>query len=285
MAESPEAREIIDEQFSFIDEVLAFEGLITNERIRRRFTVKTVQASRILANYRERYPRNLTPVRGQGRGRYQTLASFKPAKSKLDVVSYFAGAGRNNACVEIYDARQDLTQVEPLHFRTLFRAIMDRTMLAVVYRSMNHPNGLERIVQPRAFAYAGRRWHVRAFDSHSGEFRDFNLARFRSIYVSTASGAHVPDKDLDWEARVTLVLRPHEQLTEDQQRLIQDEFFNGAAQHRVTTRRSMVDYVLRELEVAAHPAEQVPPTYQLQLHRIEPVAATNDGNKPSASRQ
>ena len=64
-------------------------------------------------------------------------------------------------------------------------------------------------------------------------------------------------------------MRAHPLLNPEQEQLIRDELFKGAAGRRVTTRRALIKYVLRELEVAEDPEKQRPPNYQLYLYRVE----------------
>ena len=132
---------------------------------------------------------------------------------------------------------------------------------------MTHPDGITRVIHPLAFVFAGRRWHVRAFDEMSGEHRDFNLARIKQADNAPKS---VPTPiDSDWDDLVHLQLRPHPKLNPSQEQLIRDELFNGAAGRQVTTRRALITYILRELEVAENPDTQQPPDYQLYLYRAE----------------
>lgn len=254
-------------QFEFIELVLAYEGLVTNQRLREQFGISNVQASRILAAYRKTNPRNLSLVSGEGRGRYVPTPRFVPAVATLNVDRYFSVAARTDTSVPREDVRQDFTQVDPRTFREIHAAITTGSALQAVYRSMTHPDGRERVVHPSAFVFAGRRWHLRAFDEDTGEHRDFNLARFQKAEL-TQKGVETP-KDLDWEEQVHLLLHPHPLLTPAQARLIRDELFRGATGRRVTTRRALIPYVLKELEVAKDPDAQRPPDYQLYLYRIE----------------
>ncbi|WP_257285472.1 WYL domain-containing protein [Endozoicomonas sp. SESOKO1] len=255
------------QQFKFIELLLAYEGQITNQQIREKFGISSVQASRILASYREAYPRNTQKQKGQGRGRYVPTARFTPEVTNLSVESYFKSAGTEFDNVLIEDIRQDFTIIPPPIFREIRKAVSTQSAVKILYRSMSHPGGAERIIHPHSFVFAGRRWHVRAFDEKSEEYRDFNLARIWKA-ESTSSDAS-PSIDIEWEEKVQLELRPHPLLTPEQVQLIRDELFKGATGRRVTTRRALVRYVLRELEAAEDPETQIPPEYQVYLYRTE----------------
>lgn len=254
-------------QFEFIELVLAYEGLLTNQRLREKFGISNVQASRILASYRKMYPHNISLFSGEGRGKYVPTARFTPEVATLNVDRYFRVAADTSALVQMEDVRQDFTHVDPDKFRLVHSAISKDSAVQILYRSMNHPEGQERVIHPRAFVFAGRRWHVRAFDEATGEHRDFNLARIWQV-DSAVKSVETPT-DSEWNEYVNLLLRPHPLLSPAQEQLIRDELFKGAAGRSVTTRRALTKYVLRELEVAENPEVQRPPEYQLYLYRIE----------------
>ncbi len=254
-------------QFEFIELVLAYEGLLTNQRLREQFGISSVQASRILASYRKAYPHNISQLTGEGRGRYTPTTRFAPEVATLSVDRYFHAAAKTSVHIQMENVRQDFTHVDPQKFRTIHSAMSTFSAAKMLYRSMNHPEGQERVIHPRAFVFAGRRWHVRAFDEATGEHRDFNLARIWQ--VDSAQKSVETPTDSDWDEYVHLQLRPHPLLNPAQEQLIRDELFRGAAGRRVTTRRALTKYVLRELEVAEDPELQRPPNYQLYLYRTE----------------
>ncbi len=255
------------QQYEFIELVLAYEGLITNKRLQTQYDISGVQASRILASYRKAHPQNIMQLQGEGRGRYAPTARFSPEVAKLSLDIYYHNVAANSNFMQMEDLRQDFTHIDPKKFRPIFSAITTSLAIKILYRSMNHPEGLERIIHPRAFAFAGRRWHLRAYDELNDEHRDFNLARIWEV-ETVQKNVDTP-KDLDWEDYVHLQIRPHPLLTPGQEQLIRDELFKGATGRTVTIRRALVNYVLRELEVANNPDEQRPPEYQLYLYRRE----------------
>ena len=254
-------------QFEFIEMLLAYEGEITNQRLRERFGVTSVQASRVLASYRDAFPSNTQALKGQGRGRYIPTARFKPEIANLSIEAYFRSVKDQIAHVTMEETQRDFTNVDPALFRVIRLAMDHRAASRIIYRSMNNPDGIERIIHPLAFVFAGRRWHVRGFDELTEQHRDFNLARISSAESSPKS-LETP-MDIDWEEKVQLELRPHPALNAGQEKLIRDELFKGAIGRRITTRRALVRYVLRDLEVAENPESQHPPEFQVYLFRTE----------------
>lgn len=252
-------------QFEFIDLVLSYEGVLTNQRLREQFGIANVQASRVLSAYRDANPHNLVRLEGNGRGRYGPGMKFRPSSDGQTINRYFEVVEDPGTPIE--SVRFDFTQIDPLKFRAIHQAVTSAGCVRVVYRSMNHPNGRERTLHPHAFVWAGRRWHVRAFDEATSEHRDFNLSRIAEVepFATTAS----PPPDAEWEQHVQLLLVPHPALSADQQRLIRDELFGGAAGRYVLTRRALMQYVLNDLEVAEDPESQMPPRHQIYLQRVE----------------
>lgn len=256
-----------ESQFRFIDLVVAFEGSVSNRRLRDHFGVSSVQASRILAGYRAKHPRRIAP--GGTPGTYSS-GSQRSAQPN-DVGEYMRLVAPSDPCIEIADARYDWTKVDPVVYRTVHHGLRDQVALEINYRSMNHPAGLERIVHPTAVAFAGRRWHLRAYDEHSRSHRDFNLARIASV-GSVGSRDPAPI-DEDWEQLVEAHVVAHPALSFEQQSVIRDELFGGTAGRIIRCRRALLPYALRELEIAELPDEMLPPDYQLALYAVKDITA------------
>ncbi|QAB14433.1 WYL domain-containing protein [Hydrogenovibrio thermophilus] len=254
-------------QFEFIEMLLAYEGEITNQRLREKFGVTSVQASRVLASYRDAFPYNTKTLKGQGRGRYVPTARFKPEIADLTIEAYFRSVKDQVTHVKVEDTQRDFTNVDPALFRVIHSAMDQCSATRIFYRSMNNPEGIERVVHPKAFVFAGRRWHVRGFDELTEQHRDFNLARI-SHAGSASKGVDTPT-DVEWEEKVQLEFRPHPSLTEGQEKLIRDELFKGTVGRRITTRRALIRYVLRDLEAAENPETQHPPEFQIYLFRTK----------------
>ncbi|ENM3824294.1 WYL domain-containing protein [Vibrio cholerae] len=255
------------QQFEYIEMVLAYEGLITNQQLREKFNITNVQASRILTSYREAFPDNVMKKEGFGRGQYLPTERFVPECAHLTIDRYFQLTRTTPSSVNVEYTQHDFTDTPPELFRTIHSAMKKKEAVKILYRSMNHPDGIERIIHPHAFVFAGRRWHVRAFDEHTTEYRDFNLARVWLVEGGVKKSK--APSDTSWEKIVSLEIRAHPSLSTTQEKLIRDELFNGAIGRRVTTRHALVPYVLRELEVAEDPEVQQPPEYQVYLYHLD----------------
>ncbi|GAA3923804.1 WYL domain-containing protein [Litoribacillus peritrichatus] len=253
-----------DTQFQFIDLVLAYEGEISNARIRERFDLANVQASRIISSYKEAYPNNIELKSGKGRGNYSIGKDFIPMHSKLTIGNYFNTLSSEKVHCPFEKVEFDFTNIKPSTFRLLHQSISSKQTLNVFYRSMRQPEGSWRMIYPTAYVFAGKRWHIRAYDDDSQEYRDFNIARIEKIEPGIVVSELPPDEY--WKSYVELTILPHPELSESQALLIRDELFSGAASRKVTTRKALVQYVIRELELATDLESDKPPHFQIYLH-------------------
>jgi hypothetical protein len=57
----------------------------------------------------------------------------------------------------------------------------------------------------------------------------------------------------------------HPKLSIDQQRIIQDEYFNGETSRTLKTRQSLADYVIQDLHLALDSNRDLPPDYEILL--------------------
>lgn len=91
------------------------------------------------------------------------------------------------------------------------RAIHQERPLKVTYHSLSSGE-TEREIVPFALIDNGLRWHVRAFDRRSKDFRDFVITRMqRSVMLkeSEVLPHEESDQDIQWTRIVELELVPH----------------------------------------------------------------------------
>jgi predicted DNA-binding transcriptional regulator YafY len=110
-------------------------------------------------------------------------------------------------------------RIDPFVLRAVVFAMRGRESLDVVYQSMSRPEAGRRVIEPHALAYDGFRWHTRAFDRESGEFRDFVLGRLSKPKARAKANSR-PEDDIEWQTFVDLVIAPHPDLTSAQSKAI-----------------------------------------------------------------
>ena len=93
------------------------------------------------------------------------------------------------------------------------RAIHAKRPVAIRYHSMSSGES-ERVIVPFALVDTGLRWHVRAFDRKSGEFRDFVVTRIEAptLLDEEPQANERPDNDIQWTRIVELDFVPHPRL-------------------------------------------------------------------------
>ena len=131
----------------------------------------------------------------------------------------------------------------------LTRAIHRNAAVEVSYRALS--SGLTtREIVPFALADNGQRWHVRAFDRRSGEFRDFVLARLADAKMlpGPINEHELPAQDIQWNRVTELELVPHPANVQHPD-TIEAEYGMENGVLKVRARAAMAGYLLRRWNV------------------------------------
>jgi hypothetical protein len=167
--------------------------------------------------------------------------------------------------------------VDPFVLRAVLRAIRDRVALMVRYQSMSRPEPGRRIIEPHSFAYDGFRWHARAFDRETGQFRDFVLGRLSKPELRGEAQSR-PKDDVDWHTFVALVIAPHPGLTPGQARAIAIDYGIHGTSASLRVRRALLFYALRRLGLDVAPdTRPAREQHIVLLNRADVVALSKDG--------
>ncbi len=133
------------------------------------------------------------------------------------------------------------------------RAIHQECPLGIEYHSISSGH-TEREIVPFALIDNGLRWHVRAFDRKSQEFRDFVITRIKAPVV--LKGLSVAphernDQDIQWTRVVELELVPHP----DQPRpeITEMDYSMEEGVLRMKLRAATAGYILRRWSVDCSP--------------------------------
>jgi predicted DNA-binding transcriptional regulator YafY len=116
---------------------------------------------------------------------------------------------------------------------------------------------VRRVIEPHALAHDGFRWHARAFDRDTAEFRDFVLGRMSRAKPDTPAQSRAVD-DRDWHDFVDLQIAPHPRLTPAQSKAIALDYGIGAATATIRVRRALLFYALRRLGLDVAPDARAP---------------------------
>lgn len=253
--------------------LLRWEGELDNARLREVFGIQSVQASRLLASFLAAYADGLK--RATPYAPVTATKAFKPQLSGNSPDEYLQVLQKRTPAhlhANVEDLRLDLAPVQPALFALITQACRRRVGLRIRYRSLSNPDGQERLIFPHALVRAARRWHARAWCAQRRDFRDFALGRMAKAVLDTSPLPPEAETDSGWDAYVKLVIQAHPGLSQGQARLLEDEYLGGRTTRTLTVRRCLAGYIIQDLRIAAEPARQTPPSFQLALANADALA-------------
>lgn len=246
------------DRLAFIELRVRFFGDIRRQELVSRFGIQSAAATRDLAVYKELAPGNIDyDAKAKS---YVLGASFSPAFSfpperVLSWLTQSFGDGEPSplkaSVPSEYPWRLDQPGLAVLACVT--RAIHQERPLRIEYHSISSGR-TEREVVPFALIDNGLRWHVRAFDRKSQEFRDFVITRIKVPEVLKEQGvaAHErSDQDIQWTRIVELELVPHPDQPHPEITEMDYAMQDGVL--RIKLRAAMAGYVLRKWSVDCSP--------------------------------
>ena len=236
------------ERLAYIDFRLYFFGEIGRPDLIDRFGVAPAGATRDLAFYREIAPQNIT-FDGSSKI-YRIGQAFSPlfdhvSQRVLSALAMGFGDGVNGTTQPLLPCESPTPLSNPKMdvLAPVCRAIHAKRPVAIRYHSMS--SGVsERIIVPFALVDTGLRWHVRAFDRKTGEFRDFVITRIEapSLLEADPKPNERPDNDIQWTRIVELDLVPHPRLARPEIIKMDYRMTDGAIRMRV--RAAVAGYML-----------------------------------------
>lgn len=259
------------DRLAFIELRVRFIGDIRRQDLVSRFGIQSAAATRDLALYKELAPGNID-YDSKGKS-YVTGSDFRPVfdfppERVLAWLSQGFGDGEPTKIKAwvLCEIPSRLSQPSLDTLACVTRAVHQQCSLKVEYHSISSGR-TEREIVPFALIDNGLRWHVRAFDRKSQDFRDFVIARIKNPTVM--KGAEVQsheqsDQDIQWTRIVELELVPHP----DQPRpeITEMDYSMNGGVLRVKLRAATAGYILRQWSVDCSAAHSLRgPEYRLWL--------------------
>lgn len=249
---------------------LRFLGEIQRPALMQRFGIAPAAASRDLALYKDLAPRNIDyDIKAK---RYLLGTKFKPLFpiSANLILSWLAeqmgdtGAPSSDSLLPCAISSR-LFSPDPDILSALTRAIHFKQAVDIHYHAVSSGQSRREIV-PFALLDTGLRWHVRAFDRKSQQFRDFVLTRITDPKPGTIPQQlhECPEHDIQWCRIIELELIPHP----DQPRPEITEMDYGMRDGvlRMRLRAASTGYVLRKWSIDCSPDHCLRgPEYRLWL--------------------
>ncbi len=203
------------ERLCFIDFSLMFLGGMGRVEHAAKFDVASAVFTRDMALYRELAPENL--VFSDKQKRYEVTSSFKPifehdVHRVLFALSQGFGEGLNQASTGYLEAEfpMRLNQPDVSVLAVISRAVHLKKVLEVTYHSFT--SGVtKRELVPYAVVDSGTRWHIRAYDRKTNQFRDFAINRISKpvLVMDAIQDRERPQNDHQWLRMLAVELVPH----------------------------------------------------------------------------
>jgi hypothetical protein len=250
----------VEQRLEFIEFRLYWEGGINRADIMEQFGVSVPQASKDLSLYEEKAPGNL--VYDKSEKRYLAAERFRAVFLKPDADRYLTQlrtiADRTVTSQETWLSTSPIVDSTPIPHRRVdvevLRSILEASRknraLKIRYQSMNaaRPEPMWRWISPHAFGNDGLRWHVRAYCHIEQKFKDFILSRCLDAKEDAEPGASA-DKDSYWHEIFNVVLAPNPKLSDEQQRVIAQDYSMTNRHITVPVRKALLYYFRKRLRL------------------------------------
>lgn len=263
------------ERLTYLEFRLYFMGEVGRPDLLARFGVAPAGATRDIAMYRELAPQNIEFDNSSKT--YRASSGFAPIfehhpQRVLSALSLGFGDGVDGDPRSLlpceFPAALSCPRMDVL--APICRAIHAKRPVAIHYQSMSSGES-ERVIVPFALVDTGLRWHVRAFDRKSAEFRDFVITRIQNPNaLDDEPKAHeLMDADIQWTRIVELDLVPHPRLSRPE--IIKMDYDMAGDCIHVRVRAAVAGYMLLRWSVDASPDHSLKEE-QYRLWLSEPLA-------------
>lgn len=246
------------ERLSHIDFKLFFLGELRRADVVDRFGTGPAAATRDIALYKEIAPENLALDNTDKV--YRPTSDFVPlfehsTKRVLSALSQGFGEGIGDAMPPLvrceFPSALSLPKMSVL--APITRAINRGKAIRLGYTSIDSGR-TDRELVPLALVDIGIRWHVRAFDRRSQQFRDFVLTRMEAPVVledSPVTREETAEHDVQWSRIIELELVPHPEHPRPEIVLMDYDMPGGVL--KVNVRAANAGYMLRRWSVDCSP--------------------------------
>ncbi len=241
------------ERLAHIEFTLMFKGEAGRQYLTERFNVAPSVVTQDFARYRELAPDNV--VYDEKKRLHIKSSEFSPI-FQYDVIRTLSTLSQGfgdgflgktkvpTAC----EAPYHLNKPDLVTIATISEAIHKKLAVKIDYISLS--SGLsQRVIVPHTLIDNGLRWHIRAFDHKSGEFRDFVLTRIKKISLLDNTQYEVNEDsetvqyDKQWNRIVELEFIPHPTVPHPE--AIELDYGMASGQFKVELRAVFVGYLLR----------------------------------------
>lgn len=269
-------------------EIMAFYcGVVSRTDVARAFGISDAAATKDLAQYGKLVPDNL--IYRQNHFGYVPGPDFHPCVADLSpeavlpmLALNLTGMSGPYGDERIFGVPAELLAPPtrlPGRSTTaqVTRAVAQRKKLRIQYLSLSdRESDQERIIEPHSLCHNGLRWHVRAYNEETFDFRDFVLSRIAMAEMLDTPAESSSEFDEDWVESVTLELIPHPGLEEKKRLTLLMDYGAENGVITIEVRRALLGYLLQRLRVDTSPEHSLNP----QAHQL--IVANRDEVEPFA---
>ena len=248
------------ERLRFIEACAWWKGIVQRQDLVGLFGISMAQASSDLQRYLELNPSAF--VYNLRQKRYEATAEMQCVMTQPHLDEAVARFLSDEAC-GVWNGRADesdgrgrvsvvrmpVREASAAVERRVFLAVLNGLRIKVRYASVNSGKEEWRWLRPHALGHNGARWHVRAWCETNADFRDFTLSRIAEIEWSREQAA-LPAADKDWEQWVTLQVRPHKGLSDEQRKAVERDYAMRNGVLKLKVRKAMEGYLRDHLGLA-----------------------------------
>ncbi len=253
------------QRLQFIELSVYYVGFISRRQLARRFTLSDAAATKDIRLYQKLAPGNL--VYRHGRFGYVPGPAFRAVFADLSPGSVlsrcedglFGGFVPDEAFpypLPALSLESPVRLPEQAVLAQLTRAICQRRKLSLHYHSLSSGGDSRavRVIEPHTLVNTGLRWHARAYNVQTFDFRDFVLSRISEARCLEQPAESSADYDEDWSERIALCLVPHPGLNSAQrQAVLLDYAADASGEVVISTRRALAAYLLQRMGVDTTP--------------------------------
>lgn len=276
------------QRLQYIEITAYYTGVITRSDVASAFGISDAAATKDLKLYGDLAPGNLN-YRHNVFG-FVPIESFEPLFTDLSPAEILPMIAANLAATSGPYGDEPIYGI-PVETLPLPTRLPDRAVLAQIIRAIRHHQKLrvnyhslsgrdsaqQRVLEPHSLVNTGLRWHIRAYNEETYDFRDFVLSRFVDARMMAEAAESSAQYDDDWMELVTLQLAPHPKLDEQKRNSLLIDYRYEGEVIELQVRRALIGYVLQRLSVDTSEDHSMnPDAHQLVVlnrEEIEPFAA------------
>ncbi|MGD8526138.1 MAG: WYL domain-containing protein [Thioalkalispiraceae bacterium] len=275
------------QRLEYIEIMAYYTGLVSRSDVARTFGISDAAATKDLKLYGELAPDNLIYKHNvfgfvPSDQFVEMFANLDPAKVLPMIAANLPISGGITETTPIFGISIESLPLpnrlpgKPV-LAQIIRAIRNHRKLSVVYRSLSgRGSNQARILEPHSLINTGTRWHFRAYNEETYDFRDFVLSRVLDAQLVDTEAESSVQYDDDWMEMVNLKLSPHPSLSDEQRLILMTDYSARNDVIEIAVRRALIGYVLQRLSVDTTADHSMNPNaYQLIVmnrDEIEPFA-------------